>query len=181
MGYRFSGNTMYLAKYLAQHYGEEKEIFFAVKGEMDSLQKQNPHIHFIQYGTFAYFNDEGEVVEVSDRILDDIIPVSGIVLESAEVGQHVAIDEKQLNNMLNIIKILRKNNVAVTSGNFDEAGNFGVFSGAVYINFGNGSEIDEKVKRLNYILPKLVDMSGILHLEDWSTQDTDIVFEKTTE
>ena len=55
MGYRFSGNTMYLAKYLAQHYGEEKEIFFAVKGEMDSLQKQNPHIHFIQYGTFAYF------------------------------------------------------------------------------------------------------------------------------
>ncbi len=132
-------------------------------------------------GTFAYFNDEGEVVEVSDRILDDILPVSGVVLESAEVGQHVAIDEKQLNNMLNIIKVLRKNNVAVTSGNFDEAGNFGVFSGAVYINFGNGSDIDEKVKRLNYILPKLVDMSGILHLEDWSTQDTDIVFEKTTE
>ena len=38
--------------------------------------------------------------------------------------------------------------------------------------------MSEKVMRLSYILPKLEGMTGTLHLEDWNTENTDIVFEK---
>ena len=37
--------------------------------------------------------------------------------------------------------------------------------------------LDEKIMRLQYILPTINGQAGILHLENWTPESTDIVFE----
>ena len=49
------------------------------------------------------------------------------------------------------------------------------------ISLGNRSYLEEKIERVMLILPKIEGMQGTLHLENYSSQNTDIVFEKDTE
>ena len=41
--------------------------------------------------------------------------------------------------------------------------------------------LEEKIMRLPHILPYLDGQTGILHLEDWTEDNTDIVFERPKE
>jgi len=43
---------------------------------------------------------------------------------------------------------------------------------------GTTTNLAQKTKRLPYILPYLDGKSGTLHLEDWTEENTDIVFEE---
>jgi cell division protein FtsQ len=51
-----------------------------------------------------------------------------------------------------------------------------VNSGDVKVRLGNRSGLEEKLRRLAYILPMLDGKKGTLHLEDFSENNTDIVF-----
>ena len=46
----------------------------------------------------------------------------------------------------------------------------------IQILLGKQTDLEEKLMRLPKILPYLEGMTGILHLENWSRDNTDIVF-----
>ena len=46
------------------------------------------------------------------------------------------------------------------------------------ISLGSSSYLEEKLERLSYILPEIEGMQGTLHLENFSPNNTDVVFEK---
>ena len=50
----------------------------------------------------------------------------------------------------------------------------------VKINLGLKNDMDDKCKRLSKILSQLGNQSGTLHLENFSPNNTDIVFKKET-
>ena len=53
--------------------------------------------------------------------------------------------------------------------------------GGIVINVGDKSYLEEKIMRLPHILPNIEGQSGILHLENWTPDNTDIVFERAKE
>ncbi|MCR5144044.1 MAG: FtsQ-type POTRA domain-containing protein [Lachnospiraceae bacterium] len=185
---KYKGNSIYVFADNLVHPKKDIPFVESAKVKLNSYDKVKIEIKeksMLGYmamtdGNFAYFDEEGNVVEVSNIPLSDVMFFAGIQIEKAVEGEPLGIDEKQLSRMLAVMRGLEKYNIPVNAANFDENGNFVVAYNSVYINFGKGDNAEEKVKRLQYILPNLVDMSGILHLEDWTTQDTDIVFEKTT-
>lgn len=53
-------------------------------------------------------------------------------------------------------------------------------NGNIHCNLGRDTLLEEKITRVAAILPKLSDFTGILHLEDYETDITNIIFSKET-
>ncbi len=130
-------------------------------------------------GSFAYFDDEGQVVEISSIQVDGVMPLQGVVTEDAKVGEVLPLESKQLDLILSLTKNLKKYDLYADGIAFNDSGDLYILIDTVLINFGDGDEIASKVMRLPHILPSLSGMAGILHLENFSLDNTDIVFEKT--
>lgn len=132
----------------------------------------------LEDGNYAYFNEEGCVVEVSERILPEMIPVTGIVAKEAIPGEKVALEEGQLSFLMALFKSLKKYDIQISSCSFDESGNLGAAYGSIWLMVGKDTNLEEKIMRLPYILPQLKGQTGTLHLENWTPDNTDIVFER---
>ena len=132
----------------------------------------------LEKGGYAYFDEEGSVVEVSERLIQQSIGVSGVTLKKAEVAQKVELEKEQLNLMVQLLKAMRKYELAISGLSFDETGNATVSYGDILISVGKSDFLEEKMMRLPYILPQLEGQAGTLHLENWSKDNTDIVFRK---
>ena len=61
---------------------------------------------------------------------------------------------------------------------YEEAsGSMTVYSGKIEILVGNADNLAQKIMRLQYILPQLEGKRGTLHLENWTSETTDIIFD----
>ena len=61
---------------------------------------------------------------------------------------------------------------------YDElSGSMTVYSGKITILVGNADNLAQKIMRLQYILPQLDGKKGTLHLENWTSETTDIIFD----
>ncbi len=129
-------------------------------------------------GAMVYFDEDGQVVEISERVIESVMPVTGVTVDDATVGSQVSLDDKQLTFMLNLLKALDKYDIAVSSLAFDEKGDISVAYANILISVGDSSYLEEKIMRLPQILPNLEGQTGTLHLENFSSENTDIVFEK---
>lgn len=127
---------------------------------------------------FAYFNEDGKVVEISDRQIPKVMQIAGVTLEKAKVGSKVGLDKDQLEFALSLLKTLKKYDIAVSGLSYDEWGQIFVGYQSIYICVGKADYLEEKIMRLQRILPQLEGQEGILHLENWTPDSTDIVFER---
>ena len=118
------------------------------------------------------------MVEVSEQLIERTIGVSGVSLKKAEVGEKVALKKEQLNFMVQLLKSMQKYELAISGLTFDEVGNATVSYENMLISVGKADFLEEKMMRLSYILPQLEGQAGTLHLENWSKDNTDIVFRK---
>ena len=129
-------------------------------------------------GTYAYFNDDGNVVEVSERLVDGLLPVSGITCKKAKKGETLPINEKCRKTLLHLTKSLKKYKIAANAISFKDEREVSVQSGSILYDFGTFDYLDEKLMRLSYITPQLSGLTGTLHLDTWTPENTDIVFQK---
>ncbi len=132
----------------------------------------------LEEGGYAYFDEDGKVVEISDRVIDRSIGVTGVALKKAEIGQKVSLEKEQLNLMVHLLKALDKYDLKISVLSFDEGGRATVAYDNLLISVGTADFLEEKMMRLPHILPQLEGQAGTLHLENWSEDNTDIVFEK---
>ena len=63
---------------------------------------------------------------------------------------------------------------------YDDKGHITIKYETYSIALGNSYLLEEKIDRMLRILPQIEGMYGTLHLENYSNQNTDIVFEKDT-
>jgi cell division protein FtsQ len=52
-----------------------------------------------------------------------------------------------------------------------------VYSDGITIQVGTADNLAQKILRLQYILPQLEGKKGTLHLENWTSETTDIIFD----
>ena len=83
-----------------------------------------------------------------------------------------------MKNLLSLTQLLEKYEISSKKIKYDQlAKTMTVYSGKIEIRVGNADNLSQKIMRLQYILPQLEGKKGTLHLENWTSETTDIVFD----
>ncbi len=127
---------------------------------------------------YVYYGPDGIVQEVSDRFIKGIFFVEGLVAKDAKAGEPLPINETDIKTILLIRGELEREKLKVKTIRFTKDGIITFKVKNVLVNLGTRARAAEKVRRAQYILPKLKGEKGTLHLEEWSEENTDVIFEK---
>lgn len=136
-------------------------------------------IGYVQYmGSNLYFDKDGTVVESSDAVLEGVPCIKGLKFDSLTLNEQLQVENEEvfeillsMNQMMEKYElspdaITLKNNSTEIVLTFDQ----------VRINLGEGAHMDEKAARIKSLLPDLADKSGILHMEEYTNESTNISF-----
>jgi cell division protein FtsQ len=87
-------------------------------------------------------------------------------------------NDTALKNLLSLTQLLQKYEIGAEQIKYEEAsGSMTVYSGDIAIQVGNADNLAQKILRLQYILPTLEGKNGTLHLENWTSETKDIIFD----
>ena len=121
----------------------------------------------------AYFDKDGFVVETSAEKVADTPKITGIECNEVVLYEKLPIDEDTLRDILTLTQTLKRSNLVPDSIAYGA-------DNAPVLKYGNVKVelLTQKVERLDKILPQLSGMQGTLHLENWTEETTNIVFDK---
>lgn len=127
----------------------------------------------------AYFDKDGFVVETSQEVIGDVPKIEGLTCDSVVLYEKLPLaNDVALKNLLSLTQLLQKYEISAKRIKYDEAsGSMTVFCGKITVLVGNADNLAQKILRLQYILPKLEGKKGTLHLENWTSETTDIIFD----
>lgn len=129
---------------------------------------------------YMYFDSKGKVTEVSKEYIDGSINVSSSELTGkGKAGEDLPLPATDLRTLVSLISDLQNLDYEIKNVNLNGDSGIVLYYENIEIRLGTKANLNQKVERLSYILPNLAGMSGILHLEDWSEENTDIVFDRT--
>lgn len=133
-------------------------------------------------GNYLYFDNEGTIVEASKVKTEGIPVVTGLSFDHFTLYEPLPVENTEVfNKILNITKLLNKNSLNADIIFFDENLNVTLFFEDVRVNIGLGEDLDEKFVTLPLILPDLKGKKGVLHMENYSEKNTNIVFNEDIE
>lgn len=131
-------------------------------------------------GQNAYFDKDGFVVETSAEIIEGVPRVKGISCNEVILYEKLPLEnDKVLGNLLNLTQTLKKYNQLPDEIQYNSSLESTLYYGTIQVNVGSEENLSQKIIRLSYILPQLDGLSGTLHLENWTEESTDIVFDKS--
>lgn len=131
-------------------------------------------------GRYLYYDSDYNVCEVSERLVEGIKTVElPSLTKDPVVGKKLPVDDGTIKSLEILDKELPKREVTVDNTKLSDDGSIVLYKGNIEIRLGQRTNLAEKIARLPYILPSIENQSGILHVEDFSEENTDIVFEKT--
>lgn len=127
----------------------------------------------------AYFDKDGFVVETSQEVIADVPEIQGLTCDSVVLYEKLPLEDgTALKNLLSLTQLLEKYEIPATCIKYEQdSGSMIVYSGKITINVGNADNLTQKIMRLQYILPQLEGKKGTLHLENWTSENTDIIFD----
>ncbi len=137
------------------------------------------YLYIPAIGENAYFDKDGFVVETSTRIIENVPRIEGLQCTEVVLYEQLPTDSKLLKQLLTLTQTLKRDSLepdAILYGTENEPV---LVYGSIEVSMGSTELLTQKVERMKEILPKLADMSGTLHLENWNEESTNIVFEKT--
>ena len=183
---KYSWNSLYV--YFENKLNKTEEIPFvdSLRIRLKSPQKLEitvvekgilGYLYIPSLGKNAYFDKDGFVVELSSQVIDGVTKINGLSVESAELYKKLSIGDnsKLLRTLLNVTQLLKKYD-RVPEMIYIKDGNVYLIYGQIQVNLGGGTDLNEKILRMDQILPQLDGMSGTLHVETWSENNTDIYF-----
>lgn len=130
-------------------------------------------------GQNAYFDKDGFVVETSTNIIPGVPKVTGVNCSEVVLYEKLPLeDESILRLLLNLTQTLKKYELEPDEIAFDDKEGAIVYYGNISVIVGEEENLSQKIIRLSHILPQLDGLSGTLHLENWTEETTDIVFDK---
>ncbi len=137
------------------------------------------YLYIPMFGLNAYFDKDGFVVETSSEIIPDVPKVTGVSCDEVVLYEQLPLEnERILRQLLNLTQTLKKYNLLPEEIEFDGNLQTRLYYQDICVNVGDEKNLSQKIIRLSYILPQLNGLAGTLHLEDWSEETTDIIFDK---
>ncbi len=189
MSGKYGHNSVFL--YLKYHNREVESIPFIEQTDIELVSPTEVRIQvyekavagYVEYlGHFLYFDKDGIVVESSTRRMDGIPFVTGLHFDHVVLHEKLPVkDEEIFKLILNITQLLTKYGITTDRIYFDSVDHITLYFDGVRIYLGTSDHIDEKINKLQYLLPKLSGMSGVLHMENYEGEGVTFTFEKDEE
>lgn len=130
-------------------------------------------------GQYAYFDKDGFVVETSTEEIPDVPKITGIACEEVVLYEKLPLeDDGVLMNLLGLTQTLKKYDLLPQEIHYDGNLEPTLSYYGIKVVVGSDDYLSQKVVRLSAILPQLSGLSGTLHLETWTPDTTDIIFER---
>ena len=186
---KFCRNTAFV--YLKYHNKSIKDVPFVEQMDVNIVDRNTVKIHVYEkytagciqnLGNFVYFDNDGKVIEISEIKTENVPVVTGLSFDHLALHEPLPIENKDVfNSILNITKLLNKNDLIADTIYFDENRNITLFFDDVRVNIGDGSNMNEQFMTLPKILPSLEGKKGVLHMEKYSENNPNVVFNIDTE
>ncbi len=139
------------------------------------------YLYINTIGENAYFDKDGFVVETSTRIIENVPRVEGISCDEVVLYEKLPINEQKLREMLTLSQALKREGLEPDMIHFGLEQAPVLYYGSTEVWLGSIELLTQKVTRLTEILPNLEGLVGILHMEDWSEETSNIIFERVSE
>lgn len=127
---------------------------------------------------YMYFDKDGIVVESSDEKTPGVPMVTGFVFDHVILHERLPVeDETVFKSVLNITQLVNKYNLTVDRIYFGSDDTLTLYFGGVRAALGTFESLDEKIMRLQDMLPSLTEKKGTLHMENYTEETKNISFE----
>lgn len=131
-------------------------------------------------GQYAYFDKDGFVVETSSEVIEGVPKITGIACDSVVLYEKLPLeDDAILSRLLSLTQMLKKYDLSPENIHYDGGKKPVLTYGNIEVVIGSDDYMAQKVVRLSAILPQLSGLSGTLHLDTWTPDTTDIVFDRS--
>lgn len=186
---KFCRNTVFV--YLKYNNKSIKDVPFVEQMDVKIIDKNTVKIMVYEkyvagcissLGNYVYFDNDGNVVEVSKEKTAGVPVVTGLNIESFTLHEPLPVENPDIfNSILTITKLLNKYELDTDIIYFDDKYQVTLFFKNVRVNIADGGDLDEKMMVLPGILNELEGKSGVLHMEKYDKQDANIVFNEDVE
>ena len=140
------------------------------------------YLYINSIGQNAYFAKDGFVVETSTEVIDGVPKITGISCEEVVLYEKLQLENSDiLRDLLNLTQTLKKYNLLPDEIQYDSNMEPVLYYGTIQVKIGSEDNLSQKVVRLSIILPQLDGLSGTLHLETWTPETTDIIWDRAEE
>lgn len=130
-------------------------------------------------GRYIYFDKDGIVVETSEEATPGIPQVTGLSFDYVMLHETLPIENQEVfKDILNITQLLDKYSMTVDKIYFSSDYQVTLIFDKVKVAMGDSSDIDEKIMKLQYMLPDLEGKSGTLNMREYTEDTTMISFEQ---
>lgn len=111
--------------------------------------------------------------------LTNVPLIEGLKFEWVEVDSFLEVPDKEVfNTILGISKMVDKFNIIPDSVEFSDEKGIILHYNKARVYLGEDENLEEKLTHLEAILPSICNLTGILHLENFSNGATNIIFTK---
>ncbi len=125
-----------------------------------------------------YFDKDGIVTEISDERTEGVPQVTGLSFDHVLLHEPLPVEDAGVfRSILNITQLVNKYNLSVDRIYFGKEGNLILYFDNVKAALGTGDNLDEKIMRLQYMLPNLEGKSGTLRMENYTEETKNTSFE----
>lgn len=134
---------------------------------------------YVEYlGRYMYFDKDGIIVETSQVKTAGIPMVTGLRFDHVVLHEQLPVENEQIfEGILDITQILSKYSLQADRIYFDPSYDMTLYFADIKVKIGNADMIDEKLMKLQYILPELEGKSGVLRMESYTSDSKNVTFE----
>ncbi len=130
-------------------------------------------------GRYVYFDKDGIVVEASTEKTEGIPQVTGLKFDHVILHERLPVEKPEVfAEILNITQQLDKYSMSADKIYFDANYQITLLFGEARVALGNDIYIEEKIMKLQYILPDLLGKSGVLDMREYSEDTKSYSFEQ---
>ena len=135
---------------------------------------------YVSYlGQYIYFDKDGIVVETSTEKTAGIPQVTGLKFDRVILHEALPVEKPEVfDEILNITQQLDKYSMSADRIYFDSDYQVTLVFGEAKVALGLDGYMDEKIMKLQYILPNLIGEKGTLDMREYSEDTKSYSFEK---
>jgi cell division protein FtsQ len=183
----YSWNSLYV--YFKYRFLDTEDVPFIDTMEVTLKGPRTLHITVYEKGILGYLYDEtlgenvyfdkdGIVVETSANVIEDTPKIEGLACEDVVLYEKLPIKKAALKEMLTLTQTLKRNDLVPDAIIYGMDDSPVIVYGSVWIQLGSDELLTSKVERIAKILPSLDGESGVLHMENWTEDTANIVFDR---
>lgn len=127
---------------------------------------------------YMYFDREGIIVESSDEKTPGIPQVTGLSYDHVVLHEPLPVENPDIfREILNITQLVNKYSLSVDRIYFGSDGALTLYFENVKASLGTGINLEEKIMRLQYMIPELTGKKGTIRMENYSEETKSVTFE----